>query len=142
VNRTVNRIGASRSQAKLPPCAPPQIKENQGRASRTIGSRGTTVTKGTLPSAVNMASVTTAASLTAASGSVMFNVSVLDDVPAGMSIVLTAAYSAGLAALIQCWLSFPTVPASAINNDSYQPGGDDRKFWPGPANAQPAACLN
>jgi hypothetical protein len=90
----------------------------------------------------NIAPGTTVAGVAAASGSVTLSAPVLNDVPGGTSVVFTPPYSAGLASLIQSWLSFPTAPGGAISSVSYQPGDDDSKFWPGAANAQPAAFLD
>ena len=81
-------------------------------------------------------------SVAAATGLVTLSAPVLNDAPAGSSVVFTPPYSTGLTSLIQSWLSFPSTPNGAISSVSYQPGDDDAKFWPGAAKAQPAAFLN
>jgi hypothetical protein len=96
------------------------------------------VSNGTSVAGPNIAPGTTVAGVSVASDSVTLSAPVLNDLAAGSSIVFTLQYSAGLQSLIQSWLSFPPMPSNA----SYQPGDDDTKFWPGAANAQPAAFLN
>ena len=90
----------------------------------------------------NVAPGTTVASVSGDFVTLPTSAPVLNDVPAGSDIVFTPPYPAGMAPLIQAWLSFSTMPSGAISSVSYQPGDDDSKFWPGAANAQPAAFLN
>jgi hypothetical protein len=90
----------------------------------------------------NIAPSTAVAGVTAGSGSVTLSAPILNDMPAGTSIVFAPAYSLGLAALVQSWLSFPSTPTGTISSVSYQPGDDDRKFWPSATAAQPADFLN
>ena len=90
----------------------------------------------------NIVPGTTVAGVAAASGSVTLSAPILNDVPAGTSVVFTPPYSTGLVSLVQSWLSFPPTPTGAISSVAYQLGDDDSKFWPAAANAQPAAFLN
>ena len=89
----------------------------------------------------NIASGATVTGVTAATASVTLSAPILNDVPAGTGIVFTPPYSTGLVSLIQSWLAFPTPPGGTVSSVAYQSGDDDSKFWPGAANAQPAAFL-
>ncbi|TDG02548.1 insecticidal toxin complex protein [Paraburkholderia guartelaensis] len=90
----------------------------------------------------NVVAGTTVASVAAATESVTLSAAILNDVPSGSGIVFAAAWSGDLQSLVQSWLAFPPASAGAISSVSYQPGDDDTQFWPGAANAHPAAFFN
>jgi hypothetical protein len=72
---------------------------------------------------------------TVAATSVTLDTPILNDIPAGTSIVFTPAYSAGLKSLIQSWLQFPPVIGGPPSSQTYQPSDDAATFWPGAASA-------
>ena len=77
-----------------------------------------------------------------AAPSVTLDTPILNDVPAGASIVFTPAYSSGLQSLIQSWLEFPATTGGQPSSQTYQPTDDDAKFWPGAAVANPQDFLS
>lgn len=92
-------------------------------------------------SGTNIAPNTNVASLTGTT--VTLDTPLLGDCRTGSTIIFTPAYPAGLTALMQAWLAYPsTVPPGALSSQSYQPSDDDTDFWPSQASAQPAAFLN
>ena len=92
-------------------------------------------------SGINIVPGTKVASLTGTA--VTLDTPLLGDCKSGSTIVFTPAYPAGLIALMQAWLAYPSVvPPGALSSQSYLPGDDDTDFWPSQASAQPAAFLN
>ena len=55
---------------------------------------------------------------------------ILNDIPAGTSVIFTPAYTAHLNSLVSAWLAFPPPTSGAISSAVYQPSDDDTKFWP------------
>jgi hypothetical protein len=132
--------GSSTPLAPLDSVALATVADAPSGAGLTFASTALLKT-GMSVSGTNIAPNTKVASLTGTA--VTLDTPLLGDCKSGSTIVFTPAYPAGLIALMQAWLAYPsTVPPGTLSSQSYQPGDDDTDLWPSQASAQPAAFLN
>ena len=134
-------VSAATLLAPLDAVAMPTVSDAaSGNALQFASVAG--LTNGMSVNGPGIASGTTVAGVSLAGSAVTLSPPIVNDVPAGTSVVFTPVYSGDLQTLIQSWLSFPGTPKGAISSTSYQPGDDDTQFWPGEANAHAASFLN